>query len=32
MHKLGLMVGYSWEEGTTADGYGLSVYDFTTMN
>lgn len=28
IHKLGLMVGYSWEEGTTADGYGLSVYDF----
>lgn len=28
VHKLGLMAGYSWEEGNTADGYGLSVYDF----
>lgn len=27
-HKLGIMLGYSWEETTKADGYGLTVYDF----
>lgn len=27
-HKLGVMLGYSWEETTKADGYGLTVYDF----
>ena len=27
-HKLGLMAGYSWEQNDTADGYGLTVYDF----
>lgn len=28
VHKLGIMLGYSWEETTKADGYGLTVYDF----
>ncbi len=28
VHKLGLMAGYSWEETSTADGFGLTVYDF----
>ncbi len=28
VHKLGLMAGYSWEETTVADGFGLTVYDF----
>ena len=28
VHKLGVMLGYSWEETTKADGYGLTVYDF----
>ena len=28
VHKLGLMVGYSWEERTSGDGFGLSVYNF----
>ncbi|MBQ8673228.1 MAG: TonB-dependent receptor [Bacteroides sp.] len=27
-HKLGLMVGYSWEENNTGDGYGLATYNF----
>lgn len=32
IHKIGLMAGYSWEESSTADGYGLSVYDFYNDN
>ena len=28
VHKLGVMLGYSWEETTKADGYGVTVYDF----
>lgn len=28
VHKLGLMAGYSWDETSTADGFGLTVYDF----
>ena len=28
VHKLGLMAGYSWEETTVADGFGLTAYDF----
>ncbi len=28
VHKLGLMVGYSWEERTSGDGFGLAVYNF----
>ena len=27
-HKLGLMAGYSWEENTQGDGFGVTVYDF----
>lgn len=27
-HKLGIMAGYSWEEGSVADGFGLTTYDF----
>lgn len=27
-HKLGLMAGYSWEENTQNDGFGVTVYDF----
>lgn len=32
VHKLGLMAGYSWEETKTADGFGLTVYDFYNDN
>ena len=32
VHKLGLMAGYSWEESKTADGFGLTVYDFYNDN
>ncbi len=28
VHKLGLMAGYSWEETSVADGFGLTVSDF----
>ncbi|WP_277121516.1 TonB-dependent receptor [Bacteroides ndongoniae] len=28
IHKLNVMFGYSWEETTKADGYGVTVYDF----
>lgn len=28
VHKLGLMAGYSWEERTNGDGFGLAVYNF----
>lgn len=28
VHKLGLMVGYSWEESTSNDGFGVSVHNF----
>ncbi len=28
VHKLGLMAGYTWEERTSDDGFGLSVYNF----
>ena len=27
VHKLGLMAGYSWEERTNGDGFGLAVYN-----
>jgi len=27
-HKLGLMAGYSWEEGNDNDGFKLTTYDF----
>ena len=27
-HKLGVMAGYSWEENTQGDGFGVTVYDF----
>jgi iron complex outermembrane receptor protein len=27
-HKIGLMGGYSWEEATSGDGFGVTVYDF----
>lgn len=28
VHKLGLMAGYSWEENTNNDGFGVSVHNF----
>lgn len=28
VHKLGLMAGYSWEENTSNDGFGVSVHNF----
>ena len=28
VHKLGLMAGYTWEERTSDDGFGLSVFNF----
>ncbi len=28
VHRLGLMAGYTWEERTYDDGFGLAVYDF----
>lgn len=28
VHKLGLMAGYSWEERSTNDGFGLTVHNF----
>lgn len=27
-HKLGVMLGYSWEERVSGDGFGVSVYNF----
>lgn len=27
-HRINLMAGYSWEETTTSDGFGVSVYNF----
>jgi TonB-linked outer membrane protein, SusC/RagA family/TonB-dependent outer membrane receptor, SusC/RagA subfamily, signature region len=32
VHKLDLLAGYSWEESKTADGFGLTVYDFYNDN
>lgn len=31
-HKVGVMVGYSWEEKTSGDGFGLTVHDFYDDN
>ena len=28
VHKLGVMLGYSWEERVSGDGFGLAVYNF----
>ncbi len=28
VHKLGVMLGYTWEERTSDDGFGLAVYNF----
>lgn len=28
VHKFGLMLGYSWEERTSNDGFGVTVYNF----
>ncbi len=32
IHKLALMAGYSWEQRTTDDGFGMSAYNFADDN
>lgn len=32
MHRLGMMLGYSWEENNNNDGFGLTVKDFYNDN